>query len=74
MSLNKILAALLVLVFVIFTLFVILAWWRFEQRDIRVGGEGGWQRPTLSSLLRLLPRRLSGRREVTAPERATVQR
>lgn len=23
--------------------FVVLAWWRFKQRDIRVGGEGGWQ-------------------------------
>lgn len=21
---------------------VLLAWWRFERRDIRVGGEGGW--------------------------------
>jgi ABC-2 type transport system permease protein len=23
----------------------ILAWWRFERRDIRVGGEGGWRSP-----------------------------
>lgn len=23
--------------------FTLLAWWRFERRDIRVGGEGGWQ-------------------------------
>ncbi|HSF81945.1 MAG TPA: ABC transporter permease subunit [Anaerolineales bacterium] len=23
-------------------LFALLAWWRFERRDIRVGGEGGW--------------------------------
>ncbi|MGQ0600071.1 MAG: ABC transporter permease [Anaerolineales bacterium] len=23
----------------------LLAWWRFERRDIRVGGEGGWQLP-----------------------------
>ncbi len=23
--------------------FALLAWWRFERRDIRVGGEGGWQ-------------------------------
>jgi hypothetical protein len=23
----------------------LLAWWRFLQRDIRVGGEGGWQLP-----------------------------
>jgi ABC-2 type transport system permease protein len=24
-----------------------LAWWRFERRDIRVAGEGGWRLPTL---------------------------
>jgi ABC-2 type transport system permease protein len=24
-------------------LFTLLAWWCFERRDIRVGGEGGWQ-------------------------------
>jgi ABC-2 type transport system permease protein len=24
-------------------LFVALAWWRFERRDIRVAGEGGWR-------------------------------
>ena len=29
-------------------LFTLLAWWRFERRDIRVGGEGGWQLPLLS--------------------------
>ena len=29
-------------------LFALLAWWRFQQRDIRVGGEGGWQLPKLS--------------------------
>jgi ABC-2 type transport system permease protein len=23
--------------------FALLAWWRFTQRDIRVGGEGGWR-------------------------------
>ncbi len=23
----------------------LLAWWRFQQRDIRVGGEGGWRLP-----------------------------
>jgi ABC-2 type transport system permease protein len=28
-------------------LFVLLAWWRFERRDIRVGGEGGWGIPFL---------------------------
>jgi len=32
--------------------FALLAWWRFQQRDIRVGGEGGWRLPGLSSLLR----------------------
>jgi ABC-2 type transport system permease protein len=29
-------------------LFVLLAWWRFEHRDIRVGGEGGWGLPVFS--------------------------
>jgi ABC-2 type transport system permease protein len=29
-------------------LFVILAGWRFERRDIRVGGEGGWGIPFLA--------------------------
>ena len=23
--------------------FALLAWWRFQRRDIRLGGEGGWQ-------------------------------
>jgi ABC-2 type transport system permease protein len=32
-----------------------LAWWRFERRDIRVAGEGGWRLPHL--------RRLKGLRE-----------
>lgn len=32
--------------------FVLLAWWRFQQRDIRVGGEGGWNLPILSRALR----------------------
>jgi len=27
--------------------FTLLAWWRFERRDIRVGGEGGWGLPSL---------------------------
>jgi ABC-2 type transport system permease protein len=30
---------------VISALFVFIAWWRFEHRDIRVGGEGGWRLP-----------------------------
>jgi ABC-2 type transport system permease protein len=25
----------------------LLAWWRFQQRDIRVAGEGGWRLPVL---------------------------
>ncbi len=28
-------------------LIALLAWWRFERRDIRVGGEGGWHLPVL---------------------------
>jgi hypothetical protein len=28
-------------------LFALLAWWRFERREIRVGGEGGWSLPRL---------------------------
>ena len=28
-------------------LFTILAWWCFQRRDIRVGGEGGWRLPSL---------------------------
>ncbi len=27
-----------------------LAWWRFERRDIRVAGEGGWRLPSLRRL------------------------
>jgi ABC-2 type transport system permease protein len=27
--------------------FALLAWWRFQRRDIRVGGEGGWGVPAL---------------------------
>jgi ABC-2 type transport system permease protein len=55
-------------------LFAILAWWRFRRRDIRVGGEGGWQRPSLASLLGRFPRRSAARREASAPEGAMVQR
>lgn len=32
--------------------FILLAWWQFQRRDIRVGGEGGWRLPKISSLLR----------------------
>jgi ABC-2 type transport system permease protein len=28
--------------------FALLAWWRFQQRDIRVGGEGGWRWPAVA--------------------------
>jgi len=31
-------------------LFVLIAWWRFERRDIRVGGEGGWRIPMILRL------------------------
>ncbi|GAB4409737.1 MAG: hypothetical protein Kow00123_23170 [Anaerolineales bacterium] len=34
--------------------FALLAWWRFEKRDIRVAGEGGW---TLALPARLRPAR-----------------
>jgi hypothetical protein len=27
--------------------FMLLAWWAFQQRDIRVGGEGSWRLPFL---------------------------
>lgn len=30
----------------------LLAWWRFQRRDIRVGGEGGWRLPSLARGLR----------------------
>jgi ABC-2 type transport system permease protein len=29
--------------------FALLAWWRFQDRDIRVGGEGGWRIPILNT-------------------------
>jgi ABC-2 type transport system permease protein len=41
-------------------LFTLLAWWRFQRRDIRVGGEGGWNLPALSGLFR---RRANARQE-----------
>jgi len=33
-------------------MFVLIAWWRFERRDIRVGGEGGWGLPNFLRLRR----------------------
>jgi len=41
---------------------VLVAWWRFQQRDIRVGGEGGWQWPSVLGRL--------GRRAETADRAA----
>ena len=37
---------------VVALLLAALAWWRFQRRDIRVSGEGGWRWPTLSPLRR----------------------
>jgi ABC-2 type transport system permease protein len=28
--------------------FAVVAWWRFQRRDIRVGGEGGWRLPKVA--------------------------
>jgi ABC-2 type transport system permease protein len=42
---------------VVSALFALIAWWRFQQRDIRVGGEGGWRLP----LARRFARRKLGR-------------
>ena len=39
-------------VVVVSLVFVLLAWWRFQRRDIRVGGEGGWNLPSLSRAFR----------------------
>jgi ABC-2 type transport system permease protein len=33
--------------FIATAIFTLLAWWRFQKRDIRVGGEGGWRIPPL---------------------------
>jgi ABC-2 type transport system permease protein len=33
-------------ILVVSLLFALLAWWLFEKRDLRVGGEGGWRLPT----------------------------
>ena len=52
-------------------LFAILAWWRFERRDIRVGGEGGWERP---AWWRLLRRRAAARHEAPVPESVMASR
>jgi ABC-2 type transport system permease protein len=54
-------------------LWTVLAWWRFERRDIRVGGEGGWQRPSLQALWQWLPRRVLGERKSPPPDKVVVQ-
>jgi ABC-2 type transport system permease protein len=43
-------------------IFTLLAWWRFQHRDIRIGGEGGWRWPAFSL------RREAGRK--AQPQRA----
>lgn len=40
----------------------LFAWWRFQQRDIRVGGEGGWKLP--AGLQRLARRRQVAEQQV----------
>jgi hypothetical protein len=55
------------------SLLALLAWHRFQNRDIRVGGEGGWQRPIRLSLSAVLRRRPSKPDEETAPEGAITQ-
>ncbi len=37
-------------------LFTAAAWWRFQRRDIRVAGEGGWRLPVVGILPRLRSR------------------
>ncbi|RLD04718.1 MAG: hypothetical protein DRI56_10745 [Chloroflexota bacterium] len=33
-------------------IFTLLAWWRFERRDLRVAGEGGWRLGKLAEILK----------------------
>jgi ABC-2 type transport system permease protein len=40
---------------VVAEVFSALAWWRFQRRDIRVGGEAGWKLPSLSLPFRRVP-------------------
>jgi ABC-2 type transport system permease protein len=40
---------------VVAAVFAALAWWRFQRRDIRVGGEAGWKLPSLSLPFRRVP-------------------
>jgi ABC-2 type transport system permease protein len=51
-------------------LFSILAWWRFERRDVRVGGEGAWRRPSVTGLL---PWRRASKRQATVSQNATAR-
>ncbi|MFQ5947094.1 MAG: hypothetical protein ACE5NC_12750, partial [Anaerolineae bacterium] len=46
--------------------FTLLAWWQFQRRDIRVGGEGGWRLP-LAGVLPQLRSRLPQVRVPAAP-------
>jgi len=46
---------------------VVLAWWRFQRRDIRVGGERSWRLPALSNLLQRKGRR-NRKPETKGPE------
>jgi ABC-2 type transport system permease protein len=55
-------------------IFALAAWRRFERRDIRVGGEGAWQRPARRSLARLFHRGAAVQAEMPASEGAAVQR
>lgn len=50
--------------------FSVMGWWRFERRDIRVGGEGAWQRPTIFSRVR--PRRSRVGRGASVPGSAVA--
>jgi ABC-2 type transport system permease protein len=53
--------------------FALAAWWRFERRDIRVGGEGAWQRPARRSLARLMRRGKGDQVDVPVSQGAAVQ-
>jgi ABC-2 type transport system permease protein len=39
-----------------------IAWWRFQRRDIRVGGEGGWKLP--AGMQRLMRRKQAAEQQV----------
>jgi ABC-2 type transport system permease protein len=54
-------------------IFALVAWWLFERRDIRVGGEGAWQRPARRSLARLMQRGKGDKTEAPVSQGAAVQ-